>query len=132
MNRRQFLRNCSLLAAGTIAADQLDLVEKVKASASYFFQGGRPWYDFTINGLLDGKPIALRGCFDRPLAVGSPVIIPTLLNRFTIAVERHALPAIAAQFPDVPVPISISYHRQHAVELMPGDSIQLERPMFAL
>lgn len=36
MNRRQFLRNCALIAAGAVAADQLDLLEKVKASTRYF------------------------------------------------------------------------------------------------
>ena len=42
MNRRDFLRNCAIIAAGAIAADQLELLERLAPRRLYW-----PGADFT-------------------------------------------------------------------------------------
>lgn len=65
MNRRQFLRNASLAAAGVVAADQLELIERLGWTRRLFPGWSRPVlhgdgiHDDTaaLQALFDGKEV---------------------------------------------------------------------------
>lgn len=53
MNRAQFLKNCSLLALGTIAANQIDLLEKITGPKSLFTGMGLGTWGFQLWDIRD-------------------------------------------------------------------------------
>lgn len=56
MNRRAFFRNASLLAAGAVAADQLELVERLGWKRRFFAGWSEPAYPTALTWKQDGSP----------------------------------------------------------------------------
>lgn len=102
MDRRMFLRNCSLIAAGVIAADSIDLLEKITGPKSFFhFKDPKQFYMFELWDAEGRKKIIHSNAkgtfqipsgnwfFDKPITHGSNrPIQPDTWGGFQIPIKK--------------------------------------------